>query len=139
MSLLRFRGNTKILLMGIAAMVLLLGGDANSSLTPNISIGTKSMYDHKSTVRTAEIGTPYRFNLLTHCGVELLWFDGRTWKIDTPLSRDVHNRPLGWPNPFALGSVTLRNESELIFTFSEEPPVLFRITSERIDISSLCA
>ncbi len=137
MRLLQFRSNTKILLMGIAAMVLLLGGDANSSLTPNISIGTKSMYDHNSTVRTAEIGTSYRFNLLTHCGVEFLWFDGRSWKIDTPLSQDMVNPPPGWPNPFALGSVTLRNESELIFIFSEKPPVLFRMTSETV--SGMCA
>ena len=137
MGLLRLNGNTKILLMGIVAMTLVLGGCTSSSSSPDISLGTKTMYDRKSTIRTAEIGTPYRFELLTHCGVELLWFDGRTWKIDTPLSQDMHNRPPGWPNPFALGSVTLRNESELIFTFSDKPPVLFRITSE--SMPGICA
>ncbi len=139
MRLLRFRGNIKILLMGIAAMVLVLAGWVNLSSTRDISIGTKSMYDLKSTVRTAEIGTPYRFNLLTHCGVEYLWFDGRRWKIDTPLSQDIRDRPPGWPNPFALGSVILLNESELIFTFSEKPPVLFRMTSDKITSDKMCA
>lgn len=130
MRLLRLNGNTKVLLIGLAAMVLILGGCANSPSTPDISIGTKFMYDRKSTARTAEIGTAYRFELLTHCGVERLWFDGRTWKIDTPLSQDMNNPPPGWPNPIALGSVTLLNQSELTFTFSEKPPVLFRMTSE---------
>jgi hypothetical protein len=39
-------------------------------------------------VEGVEAGTSYRFNLLTHCGIEWAYFDGRYWvprpRVDTP-------------------------------------------------------
>jgi hypothetical protein len=98
----------------IGAITLILTGCQNSSstlATPTAAPGGP-IYDNASTLTTAQIGQRYRFNLLTHCGVEYLRFDGQMWKADTYLGDVAHNPPPDWPQPFALGYVTLVHASE---------------------------
>jgi hypothetical protein len=56
-----------------------------------------------------EAGVPYRFDLLTHCGIEWAYLDGRYWiaapKIDPPSD---------W-SPVESGTITLVNENEARF------------------------
>jgi len=85
---------------------------------------------------SAKVGIPYSFNLLTHCGVEYLLFDGKAWKTDTPLGDGMGNPPPDWPSPFALGVVTLVNASQLTFTLPGRAPVQFHVTPENVPICS---
>lgn len=54
-------------------------------------------------------GRPYRFNLLTHCGIEWAYFDGRYWvpgrRVDTPPQ---------WANIEA-GTMMLERQDEAVF------------------------
>jgi hypothetical protein len=52
-------------------------------------------------------GIPYRFVLLTHCGIESAYFDGRHWVAEPRLSDGSGNPPPGWDNPLARGTMTL--------------------------------
>lgn len=60
-----------------------------------------------------EHGVRYRFNLLTHCGIEWAYFDGRYWvprpKVDTP-SR--------WAN-FEAGTMVLERGDVAVFKADE--------------------
>jgi hypothetical protein len=57
---------------------------------------------------------PYRFVLLTHCGIEYAYFDGRHWVAAPRLDDGSGNPPRGWDNPVAPGTMTLvrRDEAE---------------------------
>lgn len=84
----------------------------------------------------AKVGIPYRFELLTHCGVKYLPFNGKVWKAETPLGDGQGNPPRDWPNPFALGVVTLLNSTQLTFTLPGKAPVQFHVTLEKVPICS---
>jgi hypothetical protein len=57
----------------------------------------------------AQAGVAYRFNLLTHCGIEWAYFDGRYWvpprKVDPPSN---------WAN-IEPGTMTLTAQDEAVF------------------------
>ncbi|MCZ7530384.1 MAG: hypothetical protein M5U31_08555 [Acidimicrobiia bacterium] len=79
-----------------------------------------------------EVGVPYEFDLLTHCGVEFMRFDGRIWSTE---ALGGPNAPKGFDNPEQPGIVTLESAdravfvggpegTELVFTpTAEEPPL----------------
>jgi hypothetical protein len=122
----------------IGASVLILTGcqSASAPKTTPTPPASESIYDNASTLTTAKVGTSYRYNLLTHCGIEYLRFDAKEWKSNTHLGDGMGNPPPDWPNPFALGVVTLLNASQLTFTFPGKPPVQFHVTSENVPICS---
>jgi hypothetical protein len=122
--------------IGVSAL-LLTGCQSPSSpkATPTNSV-SETIYDNASTLASAKVGTLYRYNLLTHCGIEYLRFDAKEWKTNTHLGDGMGNPPPDWPNPFALGVVTLLNASQLTFTFSGKPLVQFHVTSE---IAPICS
>ncbi len=79
-----------------------------------------------------EVGVPYEFELLTHCGIEYMRLDGRVWKTER---RGGPNAPDGFADPAQPGIVTLESEdravfvgerdgSELVFTPTDEEPPL---------------
>jgi hypothetical protein len=57
-------------------------------------------------------GVAYPFELLTHCGIEYAFFDGRYWLAEPPLDDGAHNPPPGWDNPTQRGSMTLLFEGD---------------------------
>lgn len=71
-------------------------------------------------------GVGYRYKLLTHCGIEYAYFDGRFWLADPKLDDGSGNPPAGWDNPFAEGVMTLLPGDEARFTDDEERTVVFR-------------
>jgi hypothetical protein len=138
MKLMEQKRAAKSFYAAIGAIALILTGCQNSSSTqakPTAEPGGR-IYDNASTLTTVQIGHKYRFNLLTHCGVEYLRFDGQMWKADTYLGDIAHNPPRDWPQPFALGYVTLANVSKLTFTLPGKTPVTFHVTVDQVPICS---
>ena len=60
-------------------------------------------------VAGAEVGRAYRFNLLTHCGIEWAYFDGRYW-----VPRPRVGPPSNWAN-IEPGTMTLESRDEAVF------------------------
>jgi hypothetical protein len=67
-----------------------------------------------------EEGVPYRFELLTHCGVEWAYLDGRYW-----IAAPKINPPPDW-NPIQSGTITLVNEHEAKFEGDSSGDASFR-------------
>ena len=124
-------GVSKMFYVVIGASALILVGcqsppSPNSTPTPSVN---ETTYDNASTITTARVGISYRYNLLTHCGFEFLRFNGKVWKTVTHIGDGMGNPPPDWPNPFALGVVTLVSASELILTFPGKPSVRYQLQS----------
>jgi hypothetical protein len=138
MELMEQKGVAKIFYAVVGAIALILTGCQNSSSTQATPTAAPSgaSYDNASTLTTAQIGHTYRFNLLTHCGVQYLRFNGHMWKADTYLGDAAHNPPPSWPNPFALGYVRLISASELTFTLSGKTQATFHVTADQVPLCS---
>ena len=72
-----------------------------------------------------ERGVVYRFQLLTHCGIEWAYFDGRYWVPARPV--DPHPK---W-NPVERGTMILRGRNDALFNSDPERPVRFVPAPER--------
>ncbi len=75
-----------------------------------------------------EQGIPYRFTLLTHCGVEYAYFDGRYWVVDPP-NEDPANPPAGWGNPVDQGTMVLLSDDEAVYRNAAGGEARFRPAS----------
>jgi hypothetical protein len=60
-----------------------------------------------------EAGREYRFNLLTHCGIEWAYLDGRYW-----VPRPQVDPPSDWA-AIEGGTIVLRGREEAVFTADE--------------------
>jgi hypothetical protein len=71
--------------------------------------------EHQQTPCTAgvEVGVGYRFNLLTHCGIEWAYFNGRYWVPEPKAQTPSH-----WANIEA-GTMVLERSSVAIFDADE--------------------
>jgi hypothetical protein len=61
----------------------------------------------------AEAGVSYRFNLLTHCGIEWAYFDGRYW-----IPRPRVDAPSDWAN-IEPGTMVLERRDVAVFEADE--------------------
>jgi hypothetical protein len=61
-------------------------------------------------------GTVYSFQLLTHCGIEYAYLDGRFWLANPRLGDRAGNPPPGWGNPVDEGTVVLASADVAVFT-----------------------
>jgi hypothetical protein len=67
----------------------------------------------------AELGHPYRFDLLTHCGIEWAYFDGRYW-----VPRPNVDKPTEWEGIEA-GTMVLKRPGVALFEASKGGTVRF--------------
>jgi hypothetical protein len=75
-------------------------------------------------------GAPYTFQLLTHCGIEYAYFDGRYWAADPTLSDGSGNPPAGLDNPVARGTMTLEGDDTAVFRADSGREARFRPAPE---------
>ncbi|MFI7089200.1 hypothetical protein ACIBUR_37085 [Streptomyces anulatus] len=66
-------------------------------------------------------------NLYTHCGIDDARIGSTYYEAVTPLSDGNGNPPKGWDNPFHSGTMTLKNETEAVFTDDAGHEVEFRV------------
>ena len=78
----------------------------------------------------AELGRPYRYRLLTHCGIVATWWNGKWWDAAPPQHDGNGNPPPGWDNPHQDGVMVQVSAGRLEFTgdrgqraaFAPRPP-----------------
>lgn len=66
------------------------------------------------------------FNLYTHCGIDDARIGSTYFEAETPLSDGSGNPPEGWDNPSQHGTMTLKTETEAVFTDDAGHEVKFR-------------
>jgi hypothetical protein len=71
-----------------------------------------------------EPGVAYRFDLLTHCGIEWAYFDGRYW-----VPRRSMNPPSDWAG-ITRGRMTLQDRDTAVFEGPSGPEVQFALAPE---------
>jgi hypothetical protein len=73
-----------------------------------------------------QIGVPYEFDLLTHCGIDEARFAGVYWEAVEPLGVGG-NPPAGWHDPTQHGTMTLLSATEAVFHDEAGHTVKFRV------------
>lgn len=66
----------------------------------------------------AQLGIAYPYSVRTHCGVTIMQFDGRWWKVSPPLSEDPYNPPPGWDDNVERGTIRLLSHDQAEFRTS---------------------
>jgi hypothetical protein len=74
--------------LAIALVILVVGGCSGDSDDFDVPLVCGPEHTQSPCASGVEEGVDYRFNLLTHCGIEWAYFDGRYWipkpKVDPP-------------------------------------------------------
>ena len=74
----------------------------------------------------AILGRSYPYQLLTHCGVNHAYFDGRLWVVvGGPLDDGFANAPRGWDNPTQRGLMRLLTSERADFRVPDRLSVVF--------------
>ncbi|MEV7415883.1 hypothetical protein [Streptomyces sp. NPDC089919] len=77
----------------------------------------------------AVVGTWYRFDLFTHCGISTLKFSGRYWRlvqIRTDFPSEVAGPRVDWTaRDYAPGYVQLESDQVAVFETAGQPPLAF--------------
>jgi hypothetical protein len=95
-----------IVSVGCSALPLTGGDDADDFRVPLVCSP-----EHKQLPCTGgvEEGVGYRFTLLTHCGIEWAYFDGRYWVPESGVEAPSH-----WAN-FESGTIVLERPGVAVF------------------------
>ncbi|MDX3485551.1 hypothetical protein [Streptomyces sp. ID05-18] len=78
-------------------------------------------------------------NLYTHCGIGEAHIGSTYYEAETPLTDGNGNPPEGWDNPFQHGTMTLKTETEGVFTDDAGHEVKFRARPGASGFKRLCS
>ncbi|MFJ5551776.1 hypothetical protein [Streptomyces sp. NPDC093225] len=84
---------------------------------------------------SATVGTWYRFDLYTHCGVSTLKFSGRYWRLiqmRTDIESDVAGPRVDWGQDYTPGYVQLESDRVAVFETAGQPPLVFEPTTSPV-------
>ncbi|SEC70443.1 hypothetical protein SAMN05216483_2232 [Streptomyces sp. 2131.1] len=95
--------------------------------------------DDEEPVRSAPSGRAVPFDLYTHCGIDEARIGSTYFVAETPLSDGSGNPPEGWGNPTQRGTMTLKSDSEAVFTDDAGHEVHFRARQGASAFKRLCA
>ncbi|MFE5908102.1 hypothetical protein ACFQ6B_03260 [Streptomyces wedmorensis] len=79
------------------------------------------------------------FDLLTHCGIDEARIGSTYFEAETPLSNGSGSPPEGWDNPTQRGTMTLKSETEAVFTDDAGHEVNFRARPGASAFKHICA
>ncbi|WP_314615998.1 hypothetical protein [Streptomyces stackebrandtii] len=79
------------------------------------------------------------FDLYTHCGIDEARIGSTYFEAETPLSDGSGNPPEGWDNPTQRGTMTLKSETEAVFTDDAGHEVKFRARPGASGFKHICA
>ncbi|MGW4747250.1 hypothetical protein ACWEPR_20845 [Streptomyces sp. NPDC004290] len=96
------------------------------ALTVGVLTACAQMDEDVNTVRAASPARTIPFDLYTHCGIEEARIGSTYFEAETPLSDGSGNPPEGWGNPTQHGTMTLKSETEAVFTDDTGHEVKFR-------------
>lgn len=95
--------------------------------------------DDKEPVRSAPSSRTVSFDLYTHCGIDEAHIGSTYFEAESPLSDGSGNPPAGWGNPTQRGTMTLKSDSEAVFTDDAGHEVHFRARPGASAFKRLCA
>lgn len=101
--------------------------------------GCATVGDDGREVRSASSGRTIPFDLYTHCGIDEARVGSTYFEAVTPLSDGSGNPPEGWDNPTQHGTMTLKAETEAVFTDDAGHEVRFRARSGATEFKRVCA
>lgn len=90
-------------------------------------------------MRATPSGRTIPFELYTHCGIDEALVGSTYFEASTPLSDGSGNPPEGWGNPTQWGTMTLKSESEAVFTDDAGHEVHFRARPGANTPKQVCA
>ncbi|WP_282694805.1 hypothetical protein [Streptomyces sp. CC208A] len=90
-------------------------------------------------VRATPSGRTIPFELSTHCGIDEARIGSTYFEAETPLSDGSGNPPEGWDNPTQRGTMTLKSETEAVFTDDAGREVTFRARPGATAFKRICA
>ncbi|WP_228990290.1 hypothetical protein [Streptomyces sp. DH8] len=79
------------------------------------------------------------FLLYTHCGIGEALIGSTYYEAEKPLSDGSGNPPEGWDNPFHKGTMTLKTETEAVFTDDAGHEVKFRARPGATAYTRICS
>jgi hypothetical protein len=89
--------------------------------------------------RSASPGREIPFDLYTHCGIDEARIGSTFFEAEVPLSDGSGNPPEGWDNPTQRGTMTLKSETEAVFTDDAGHEVRFRARPGASTYKRVCA
>ncbi|MER6182004.1 hypothetical protein [Streptomyces sp. NPDC001652] len=89
--------------------------------------------------RSAPPGREIPFDLYTHCGIDEARIGSTYFEAEVPLSDGSGNPPDGWGNPTQRGTMTLKSETEAVFTDHAGHEVRFRARPGASTYKRVCA
>ncbi|WP_327351125.1 hypothetical protein [Streptomyces sp. NBC_01304] len=89
-------------------------------------------------VRTTPTGRTIPFTLSTHCGIGEIQIGSTYFEADDPLSDGSGNPPAGWNQPVQKGTMTLKSETEAVFTDDAGHEVTFHARPGATGFKNLC-
>ncbi|MER5964814.1 hypothetical protein [Streptomyces sp. NPDC002057] len=104
-----------------------------------VAVGTTPPVGTASPVRTTPPVRTIPFDLYTHCGIDEARVGSTYFEAETPLSDGSGNPPDGWDNPTQRGTMTLRSETEAVFTDDAGHEVTFRARPGATAFKRICA
>lgn len=126
----------KTLCLVAAAWSLTACGETQPDLaaTPRAASPSAAMREAVGQAEDLRIGQSYRFDLRTHCGIELASFDGRAWRLEGgPPAASKGNPPSGWDENQEPGVLTLETERSAVFDPDAHEPIRYVATDEPIE------
>ncbi|MFC9705615.1 hypothetical protein ACFTWD_33560 [Streptomyces sp. NPDC056943] len=125
----------------ILALVLAAGvftGCANADEGAGVVRATPPGRTTPSVQATPSVRT-IPFELYTHCGIDEARIGSTYFEAETPLSDGSGNPPEGWDNPTQRGTMTLKSETEAVFTDDAGHEVKFRARPGASGFKHICA
>jgi len=84
-------------------------------------------------------GSPQRYQLYTHCGINEALIGNRYFEAVHPLSDGQGNPPSGWGNPYQAGTMTLLSPATAVFRDKAGHQVRFRLRRGATKFEHVCS
>ncbi|MGP3983545.1 hypothetical protein [Streptomyces sp. KR80] len=108
------------------------------ALAAGVLTGCATADENAEAGRAAPPGRMIPFDLYTHCGIDEARIGSTYFEAKTPLSDGSGNPPQGWDNPTQRGTMTLKSETEAVFTDDAGHEVKFRARPGANAFKRLC-
>ncbi|MFH9237850.1 hypothetical protein ACH4KO_21365 [Streptomyces anulatus] len=109
------------------------------ALVAGVLTGCTKADENAEAARATPSGRTIPFDLYTHCGIDEARIGSTYFEAETPLSDGSGNPPEGWDNPAQHGTMTLKTETEAVFTDNAGHEVKFRARPGASGFKRLCS
>lgn len=109
------------------------------AMAAGLLTGCTAAGEDTATARSTSPGREIPFDLYTHCGIDEARIGSTYFEAEVPLSDGSGNPPEGWDNPTQRGTMTLKSQTEAVFTDDAGHEVHFRARPGASDFKHICA